>query len=116
MPVSFAGPECESEGLKSPCAGDERHPQNYQQVTSVARAPSASAEEPTEGPKFTPRPRENRGAGTKELAHASQPLERSLLNRSASQTRHSGAGRNPGAARHPLSLWTPAFAGVENLS
>ena len=45
MLVSFAGPECESEGLKSPCAGGGSHPQNYQQVTSVARAPSAAAED-----------------------------------------------------------------------
>ena len=41
MPVSSAGPECESEGLKSPCAGGGSHPQNYPLVTLVARAPSA---------------------------------------------------------------------------
>ena len=45
MPVSFAVLEYESEGLKSPCAGGGSHPQKYQQVTSVTRAPSASAED-----------------------------------------------------------------------
>jgi hypothetical protein len=58
MPVSFAGPECESEGLKSPCAGGGSHPQNYPLVTLVARAPSASAEDQWREPKFTTRPRE----------------------------------------------------------
>jgi hypothetical protein len=69
MPVSFAGPECESEGLKSPCAGDERHPQNYPQVTLVARAPSACAEDTTNGGETNshhPAARK-RGAGTKEI-------------------------------------------------
>ena len=54
MPVSFAVLEYESEGLKSPCAGGGSHPQNYQQVTSVTRAPSAAAEDrrQTEGNEF----------------------------------------------------------------
>ena len=82
MPVSFAGPECESEGLKSPCAGGGSHPQNYQQVTSVARAPSASAEDQWRDRSSPTRPRANRGAETKECAREAKEsgrLQRSPL-------------------------------------
>ncbi len=70
MPVSFAVLECESEGLKSPCAGGGSRPQRITRwwrpspALPLLRQRNKTLEGNETG---ITRPREKRGVGTKEL-------------------------------------------------
>ena len=106
MPVSFAVLECESEGLKSPCAGGGSCPQRITRWWhSLPALPLPSGRGPTHGGdrNFSNPAAQNRGAGTKECAPKDEARNRIVIPAKAGIQ---------GQVALRMPLWTPAFAGV----